>query len=112
MARKVQVVLQDDLNGGEATETVTFGLDGKTYEIDLNEKNAKALRDSLAPWMVAARRAGPTERVVDLRGRIHRSTADAADIRRWAHDNGIPVSARGRISTELRARYEAAHSSR
>ena len=40
MAQRVQIVLEDDLDGGVAAETVTFGLDGVNYEIDLSDKNA------------------------------------------------------------------------
>ena len=107
MARKVQVLLEDDIDGGEAAETVSFALDGRSYEIDLNEHNARALRDALAPWIAAGRRAGG--RVPEARQKSSRRPTDTADIRRWAADNGIPVSARGRISADLRARYEAAH---
>jgi hypothetical protein len=107
MARKVQVLLEDDINGGEAAETVSFALDGRSYEIDLNARNAQALRDALAPWIAAGRRAGA--RVPEVRHRTARRATDTADIRRWAAENGIPVSSRGRISADLRARYEAAH---
>lgn len=107
MARKVQVLLEDDITGGEAAETVSFALDGKGYEIDLNETNARALREALAPWIAAGRRAGG--RAPDARPRSARRSQDTADIRRWAAENGIPVSTRGRISADLRARYEAAH---
>ena len=107
MARKVQVLLEDDIDGGQAAETVSFALDGRAYEIDLNERNAQALRDTLAPWIAAGRRAGG--RVPEARNRSARRATDTADIRRWATENGIPVSARGRISADLRARYEAAH---
>ena len=107
MARKVQVVLEDDINGGEASETVSFALDGKSYEIDLNEENAAALREALAPWIAAGRRA--SGRGADSRSRSSQRSEDTADIRRWAAENGIPVSSRGRISADLRARYEAAH---
>ena len=57
MAQKVHITLEDDLDGGDAAETVAFGLDGRTYEIDLNAKNAKALRDALAKYVAAGRRA-------------------------------------------------------
>jgi hypothetical protein len=103
MARKVQVVLEDDIVGGEAVETVSFALDGRAYEIDLNAENAGALREALAPWIAASRRAA------ESRPRSTKRSSDTADIRRWAAENGIPVSARGRISADLRARYEAAH---
>src|SRR5215213_4306718 len=58
MAQKVQVILVDDVDGGEATETVSFALDGVSYEIDVSEPNAAKLRDALAPWVGHARRVG------------------------------------------------------
>jgi len=58
MAQRVQIVLEDDLDGGVAAETVTFGLDGVNYEIDLSDKNAGKLRDELATWIGHARRSG------------------------------------------------------
>src|SRR4051812_50119181 len=58
MAQKVQVILVDDVDGGEASETVSFSLDGVSYEIDVSESNAGALRDALAPWVGHARRVG------------------------------------------------------
>jgi hypothetical protein len=106
VARKVHVLLEDDIDGGEATESVKFGLDGRDYEIDLNEENARALRGVLAPWIAAGRRAG-AGRIPEAR-RAGRAD-DSAEIRQWARDQGIAVSARGRIAAELRARYEAAH---
>lgn len=106
MARKVQVVLEDDIDGGDASETVSFGLDGRSYEIDLNESNARALRDVLAPWVAGARAAvSSTPR---NSGRSRRADpGNSADIRRWAQANNIEVSERGRISADLRARFEA-----
>ena len=105
--RKVQVVLQDDINGQEPAQTVYFSLDGKTYEIDLTEQNAKALRDAFAPWIAAARRAS-TAAIPSPRSKPRRST-QTVDIRRWAKENDIPVASRGRLPVDLRARYEAAH---
>ena len=58
MAQKVQVLLVDDLDGGEADETVTFALDGKTYEIDLTTSNADKLRGLLDPYVKGGRRTG------------------------------------------------------
>ena len=55
MAQKVHIVLVDDLDQSDAEETVTFGLDGKEYAIDLNKKNARSLRDALAPYVAHAR---------------------------------------------------------
>lgn len=103
MSRKVLVVLQDDLNGGEPAQTVTFGLDNKTYEIDLTAENAQLLRESLAAWIAAARPAQSSSRS------WLRRSSNTAEIRRWARENGIPVRERGRISVDLRSRYEAAH---
>lgn len=107
MVRRVQVVLQDDINGQEPAQTVFFSLDGKDYEIDLTEQHAAGLRDALAPWITAGRRAS-TGRIPEPRSRLRRP-AESADIRRWAEENGIPVAARGRLPVDLRSRYEAAH---
>jgi len=108
MSRKVQVLLEDDIDGSPGAETVQFSLDGKSYEIDLSEPNAEKLRESFAPWIGAGRRvSGPASS--EPRRRAARRSEDTADIRRWAAENGIPVSTRGRISADLRARYEAAH---
>jgi len=108
MARKVQVLLEDDIDGTPGAETVVFSLDGKSYEIDLSEKNADKLREAFAPWIGAGRRVSNPV-AAEARRRPARRSEDTADIRRWAAENGIPVSTRGRISADLRARYEAAH---
>ena len=39
MAKNVSVIVTDDLDGSENAETVSFGFDGVTYEIDLAKKN-------------------------------------------------------------------------
>lgn len=62
MAQRTQVVFTDDLDGSEAVGTVHFALDGKSYEIDLNEKHAKQLRDSLAKYVEAGRKVSATRR--------------------------------------------------
>ena len=67
MAKRVQVVLEDDVDGSLADETVSFGLDGVSYEIDLSAANASALRDQLAKWIGAAQRTGG-RRAVARRG--------------------------------------------
>ncbi|HZO65109.1 MAG TPA: Lsr2 family protein [Kribbellaceae bacterium] len=107
MAQRVQVVLEDDLDGGKADETVTFGLDGTAYEIDLSKKNAAKLRDALAQYVGAGRRVSGRRSGGRGRGRS-RSGSDSADIRAWAKDNGYEVSERGRISAEIRAAYNEA----
>jgi hypothetical protein len=66
VAQRVEVVLVDDLDGGPADETVQFALDGVSYEIDLTEQNAQALRDAIATWVGHARRVRtPLGRVAD-----------------------------------------------
>ncbi len=107
MAQRVQIILEDDLDGGEAAETVTFGLDGVTYEIDLNSKNAGKLRNSLGPWVGHARRAGG--RKAASRPAARRSSGNLSDVRVWARKNGHKVSERGRISTEVQTAYDKAH---
>ncbi len=108
MAQKVNIVLVDDIDGSEATQTVSFGLDGTTYEIDLSDKNAKSLRDALAGYVGHARKSGGS------RGRARRSTTTALgpsskQIRDWARSNGYEVSDRGRVSAEVRQAFDAAH---
>lgn len=111
MAQKVNIVLVDDIDGSEATETVSFGLDGTSYEIDLNDKNASALRDALAGYVGHARKVGAASR----RGRRSSSASSAGsgpspkEIRDWARSQGMDVPERGRVSADVRAAYEAAH---
>jgi hypothetical protein len=112
VAQKVQVVLVDDLDGGEAVETVAFSLDGTAYEIDLSAANAAKLRDDFASYVGAARKAGrrATGRQTTRRtGSTSSSRERAAEIRAWARDQGIKVSERGRIPADLAARYDAEH---
>lgn|SRR5690606_13579260 len=111
MARHTQVILIDDLDGSEATETINFGLDGTTYEIDLSEDNAKRLREALSPFVSNARRAEPTPTRGRRRGAGQRamSREKSAEIRAWAKAHGHPVSERGRIAQSIVEAYEAAH---
>ena len=106
MATKITVVLEDDIQGGPAEETLRFGLDGREYEIDLNSTNAAAFRQQIAPYLEHARRAGsrPLQRPV----RTAASRERSADIRAWAKDNGIAVSERGRIPANVIQQYETA----
>ena len=116
MAQRVNVVLVDDIDGSEAAETVTFGLDGAQYEIDLSADNADKLREALAPYVGHGRRAGGRRRSTGGAGRssASRSAAasggpSAADIRAWARENGWDVPERGRVASEVREAYDAAH---
>jgi hypothetical protein len=110
MAQRVNIVLEDDLDGSPADETVTFALDGVSYEIDLSDTNAGKLRDALAPYVGHARRSSG-RRSSSARPQGSRSGAkrDLADVREWARKNGHKVSDRGRISAEVQAAYDKAH---
>ncbi|MDR2377808.1 MAG: Lsr2 family protein [Bifidobacteriaceae bacterium] len=116
MAQRVQVLLVDDLDGSEATETVTFGLDGATYEIDLSEAHAAELREGLAKWTESARRLSPrgsrsNRSAPRPPGRPRRAAAsdDIAKIRAWARAQKLEVSDRGRIPAPIRDAYYAAN---
>ena len=104
MATKVTVELEDDLDGGPADETLRFGLGGSEYEIDLNKKNAKALRKQLAPFVEHARKAGRGQPRRSARTRSSRSRSSG--IRAWAKEQGIAL--RGRIPAGVVEQYEAA----
>ncbi|WP_062387758.1 histone-like nucleoid-structuring protein Lsr2 [Demequina iriomotensis] len=106
MAQKVQVVLVDDIDGSAASETVSFSLDGASYEVDLNEANAQKLRDALAPWVAAGRRT--VSRKPAGRARRTGTGPSAAAIRAWAKDNDVEVPERGRIPAKVREAYDAA----
>jgi hypothetical protein len=111
MAQKVQTLLIDDLDGGEAQGTVRFGLDGTDYEIDLNAKHAEALRKALAPYLGAARRApGSAARRPGRTGRkaANAGGSDPTAVREWAKSQGIEVKDRGRVPAELVAKFKAA----
>jgi hypothetical protein len=112
MAQKVQVILVDDLDGGAAEETVSFALDGVSYEIDLSTKNAAALRDTFAQYTGTARKIGG--RASAGRGRPRSSGGAGRDnrtaqIREWARANGHKVNERGRIAADVVAAYDKAN---
>ena len=109
MAQITEVRLVDDLDGGEAAESVAFSIDGKSYEIDLSEQHAAALRDAFAPFVDGARRGGGGSAVATrpkVSTRAGRSREETAAIRAWANANGHEVSARGRIPSTVLEAYE------
>jgi Lsr2 len=109
VAQKIKTLLIDDIDGGDAEETVRFALDGTEYEIDLNAGHAQALRDALARYVRAARRAGGGARQPARGGRSAQGTGlDNAEVRQWAREHGIEVKDRGRMPAELVARFKAA----
>ncbi len=106
MAQRVNIVLVDDIDDSDAEETVAFGLDGKEYAIDLNAKNAKKLRDALAPYVAHGRSVSSRG---GRRSAAKSSGAAPSEIRAWARDNGMDVPERGRVSAAVREAYAAAH---
>jgi hypothetical protein len=109
VAQKIQTLFIDDLDGSEAEGTIRFGLDGTEYEIDLNAEHAQALRDVLARYVHAARRAGRGARRPARGGR--RTSAggvDSTEVREWAKAQGIDVKDRGRVPAELVVKFKAA----
>jgi hypothetical protein len=113
MAKRVQVIHTDDIDGSEAAETITFALDGINYSIDLSTDNAKKLRDAFAPYIAAGERdRNSSTRRSSGGGTSRRKSAgtSATDIRAWAAAQGMQVSSRGRVSAEVREAYERAHS--
>ncbi len=110
MAQKVEVTLVDDLEGGAADETVVFALDGVRYVIDLNEKNAKKLRDTLSRYVQAARRERGGRIGGRAAGRKAATTGpNISEVREWARTQGFQVSERGRVSRDLIVKFQEAH---
>lgn len=112
MSKRVEIILEDDIDGTTATETVSFGLDGASYEIDLNDEHATELRDALAKFIGAGQK-------VSGRSRSSRSTSSnrgastsngsegpsPKEIREWAVANGRDVPMRGRVPEDVREAY-------
>jgi Lsr2 len=104
VATKVLTTLQDDLDGSAATETVRFGLDGVDWEIDLSERNANRLRNSLSDFIQHGRKVGGKR----SRNSVSSNHVDTKAVRKWAEANGIQVSSRGRVPIDVVERYKAA----
>ena len=109
MVKKVLVSLIDDFDGKPADETVQFGLDGVSYEIDLSVKNSKKLREHLQPWVNAGRRTGSRRRRGVATGGKPIDRKQSAEIRDWARKSGYQVASRGRIPAEVIDAFRAAH---
>ena len=119
MAQQVNVKFVDDLDGSDAAGTVSFGLDGRSYEIDLSDDNATKLRDSLAVFVGVARKSGRSATTGIRHAQKMTTSSDrrpqpldreqTAAIRAWARQNGYPVAARGRISKTVVDAFQAAH---
>lgn len=109
MAQKTMVVLEDDIDGGEADETVRFSLDGVNYEIDLSAKNAGKLRDDFAKYTGQGRRLGGRSGRGRGAGTRGAGRNRSAQVREWARGSGLKVSDRGRIPADILNQYDAAH---
>ncbi|WJN63380.1 Lsr2-like DNA bridging protein [Streptomyces phage phiScoe55] len=103
--QRVIIELVDDIDGTGIASTVSFGLDGKMYEIELNKKNEKALRKSLQPWLNKAREVRSP--APSRRGR-RKTKVDSATVRQWAAENDVEVSSTGRVAQSVIDQYEAA----
>jgi hypothetical protein len=113
MAQRVVTELTDDLDGSTIPdgggETISFALDHVEYEIDLSDKNAAKLRKALRTFVDAGRTLGGPSRRRPRSAAKPRATGDAKAIRAWAIENGLDLSARGRIPAGIIAEYNAAH---
>ena len=129
MAQRVETRLIDDLTGGDADETVSFGLDGETYEIELSTRNADGLRAILEPYIQggrkqrrpltgSARKTRRTQRqpqTVDFQSAeqlplTHTQTPPStATVRAWAASNGYAVNPRGRLPQHVVEAFAAAN---
>ena len=111
MAKQTTVTLVDDLDGSEADEQVEFAVDGKSYEIDLSAANSARLRDALAPFLSAARRTSGRRRSSSTPAPA-RPTTDREQnqaIREWAQQQGMKISERGRIPSNVLEAYHQSH---
>jgi hypothetical protein len=107
MASKTLILLQDDIDGSEASRTVRFGFEGAEYEIDLSDKNAEKLHKALEPYLNAGRKVRGGRRSSGSAA-TRTTVIDTRAVRKWAEANGIAVSARGRISADVLEQYRAA----
>ena len=114
MARHTVVHMTDDIDGSDATQTVEFAYRGKSYSIDLNDANAAEFDDALAPYISAAKKDGRAEssgssgRRTTTPKQRSASEIDPKAVRAWAEANGVSVSPRGRIKSDVLEQYRAA----
>lgn len=113
MSQRVESILIDDLDGAELFDgdgsTVSFALDGKTYELDLSAANRQRLQETLRPFIAKARRRGG--RRVDTPGRrtARMDSAQLNAMREWATANGHTISKRGKVPARIQQAYHGAH---
>jgi hypothetical protein len=111
VAKQTTVMLVDDLDGSEADEQVEFAVDGKAYEIDLSAANSARLREALAPFISAARRSTGRRRSGGSPAPSRPSTDREQNqaIREWAQQQGMKISERGRIPSNVLEAYHRSH---
>lgn len=108
MASRTQVIVEDDIDGGNADHTIRFTVNGSSYEIDLSAENAQRFDQAMEPFVSKARRVGGRAAGARRPTQSSTGTADQTAIRAWAKDNGYQISDRGRISSSVVAAYKAA----
>jgi len=108
MVQRTVVELTDDLDGGPAEETIHFAFEGKSYAIDLSNKNADKLRKVIAPYVGSARHDSLVGHASTRRAATSVSGVDPKAVRVWAASNGYAVSARGRVGYDVVAAFKAA----
>ena len=104
MASRTIVLLEDDLDGSRADETIEFGIDGTTYAIDLSNSNATKLRSALHGYINKARKVSGKR----SRSRNASTGVDLKAVRAWAASNGIELSSRGRVPASVLQQYRSA----
>lgn len=105
MAQRVHIILTDDIDGTEATETVRFGLDGRNYEIDLSSQNADQLRTAIRPYAEQARRVSSTRRGQTSPASRNQAGTETKKIRAWALEHGYEISHYGRVHRHIKDAY-------
>jgi hypothetical protein len=108
MAQKIQTLLIDDIDGGEAEGTVRFALDGNEFEIDLNSKHSNELRSALVNYISHARKVGSASRRPGARGAHKLTSVDTGTVRTWARQHGLDIKERGRVPASVVEQYRAA----
>jgi hypothetical protein len=109
MAKRQVVTITDDIDGRAGAQTVSFAYAGRSYEIDLGERNKAKLEKGLEPFIAAARRVGGPGRSATRKGSTTAATPDRQAVRAWAAEHGYEVSGRGRISKSVLEAYKRAH---
>ncbi|KOG57501.1 hypothetical protein ADK75_03925 [Streptomyces virginiae] len=113
MVQRVVTLFIDDLTGEESREvaTHTITLDGVLYEIDLAPDGYDQLYAALEPFFKAGRKVGRQKASLRAKKAVSDSDSSAELMRSWAREQGIEVSARGRVPASVKDAYAKAHPS-